>query len=558
MTDGGVFLRDKRLEKEQTINRALAFYLCLFLIFCGLLVRLGYIQLREGRVLEVSANRQYCNEEDTTNHKYKLLDRKGLSLFQGENKYFAVIDPMVFYTLNDTERFPDMKNISYVIKNYNKEYDITALQDHMEGGRVRYEVDEETYNRIREVQDLKGIYTFQYEYYEDVYDWNIKNVLYHWENYSDHTVLKDEGTIEREIYENVKDNIIDRYRFEEDVSRNIIDVKTESKKDNNNILTTLDGNIQSRIQDILKSEPYNNFKQIGAVLMDCSDGNILAMAQKNDSLSNVNIGVPGGHGFYLGSVFKTVVYAAALENNTVSKEEKFDVKGIFKNSIEKRSSYNINEAYTASSNEAFAQIAWKTGVGNIYKMAASLGLFDKALELQDERCGIMEGYGEEPGENIITNTAIGQTIRVTPLEVLALPTTIVNRGLYIKPAIIDSIVNEEGVVKEYEREKRQVMSKEVADTIKQSMISVVEDSMGTGGNAAVEGIEIGGKTGTSEYLEEEKKCSDGWFAGFFKLNGRYYSMVVFIPQSEDNMGDSKTACSVFKDIVKAIDEEGLL
>ena len=58
------------------------------------------------------------------------------------------------------------------------------------------------------------------------------------------------------------------------------------------------------------------------------------------------------------------------------------------------------------------------------------------------------------------------------------------------------------------------------------MMDVV--NKGTGTSAYIQGMDIGGKTGTTEYYVNDKEYSDGWFAGFFNLNGKNYSMVVFV------------------------------
>lgn len=531
----------------------------LTLIIIALLVRLAYLQLTEGPTLSVSANKQYYYEEDTTNINFKLLDRNNNNLFNHKIKYYTVIDPLTFYTLNEDNAFITMKNISYVLRSYNKDYDISLLQYEMDGGNFSYEIDEACYEKLKVLDNVRGIYVYKYDEYEKSNNWSIKNLLSSGMKYSDNSKLKDDGTLEREIYEYTKGNERDQIRFERDVSGNLIKETNIINKDNNTVVTTLDYNIQSRIEEILRSDKYKEYGQIGAVIMESDTGDILSMAQKDDNLSNVNIGVPSGNGFLLGSTFKTIVYEAALENQLVSENEKFYLKGIFPKSIEKLGSYYLNEAYIASSNDTFAQVGWKVGMDNIYNMASKLGLFSKALNLQDEKSGIIEGYKVENNLDIITNTSIGQTVRVTPLAALAIPSTVVNGGLYIKPRILKQIISENGeVLKEYTTESTEAFSEYTASVLKAGMIGVVEGDLGTGSNARIDNLEVGGKTGTTEYFAGEKKCSDGWFAGFFKHNNKYYSMVIFLPQIEDVSGDSKTACAIFKDIVENLIQDKLI
>ena len=541
--------------KDKFIQRGYILLLSSALLFTLLIIRIAYVQLTEGKTLEVYADRQYNQEEEIRSLKYLLLDRNGENLVNSTLKYYVVIDPITFYTLNDESAFVTMKNISYILRNYNKKYDISILQEKMSNTRVKYEIDKETYDKLLNFTNIKGIFIYSFTDYDKEVDWNIKNILLHTMKYEDNTQLKDEGTIEREIYEETKENIIPRLKIEEDVSKNIIKREIVNNDLNKNIVTTLDKTIQNIVEKILKDEAYKDYSQIGAVLMEIDTGNILAMAQKDDKLSNVNIGVPSGNGFLMGSIFKTIVYEAALENNKIQ-EDKYVLKDIFPSSIEKLHEYTVEEAYTASSNNVFAQIGWQVGLDSIYKQCEKLGMFEKVLNLQDEKSGLIEGYGKENNNNIITNTSIGQTVRGTPLEALAIPSAIVNGGIYVKPKILSSIVNEAGeITKKYETSSQQVMSKNTADIIKRNMIEVIESELGTGSNAKVEGVEVGGKTGTTEYLSDGKKYSDGWFTGFFKYNNKYYSMVVFLPQSGEVEGSSRVACTIFKNIVQNLISE---
>jgi len=83
------------------------------------------------------------------------------------------------------------------------------------------------------------------------------------------------------------------------------------------------------------------------------------------------------------------------------------------------------------------------------------------------------------------------------------------------------------------------------------MVDVVNN--GTGKQAYIKGMSIGGKTGTSEYYEKDKKYSDGWFVGFFDLEGKSYSMVVFVKNIDVvKEAGGNTAAPIFKEIINAI------
>lgn len=542
----------------------IAFTIFVFL-FIGLLIRLGYIQLTEGPSLAVSADKQYYYEEYTDNLNFKLLDNKGKNLFDYVTKFYVVIDPITFYTLNDEKAFVNMRNIMYILRDYNEDYDISDLQSEIDKGNKSYEVDENTYNKIKEIKGVKGIYFYEYKDYDKVINSNIKNILANPIKTSSNNELKDEGTLENTIYKYVKNNEKDRIRFEKDVSKNIISEEVIVNEDNNNVVTTLDKDIQSAVEESLRNEEDSDFKdyiQIGAVLMESDSGKILSMAQKNDWVSNPNIGVTNKNGYLLGSTFKTIVYEAALENNLIKEDEIFEIDNIsdgFEESIELQDKYTIREAYIASSNKAFINIGWQIGVDKIYDMAKKQGLFNPVLGLQDEAVGGIDGYGSKDNVDIITLTSIGQTARSTPVGALSIANTVINNGVYVKPRIIESITKNNGsVVERFESEKNIVLSENTASILKESMIGVVNNELGTGKEAKIDGVEIGGKTGTTEYIDGDKELSDGWFVGFFEYNGKKYSMVVFIPHSGDVQGKSSIACRMFKNIVENLIDKNLL
>lgn len=547
-----------RNNKQEILGRTYTLASIMVALFLVLTARLAYIQLYDNSSLQTMANRQYYYEESVKNIPFKLLDRNNKELFNYEKKYYAVVDIDNFIALNNKENLPEVQSLTYTLRNYNKDYDLT-LARYAKKGSQYFDIDKETYDKLKAIKNVKGFYVYESEEADKNINSNIRNVLARGSKISDSTKLKDEGTLEREIYEFVKNNKYTKVRFEKDVSGNIIDENLIENKENLNVKLTLDKEVQELAEKVLRDEKYKDMSQIGVVMMESDSGKILSMALKDDYGNNVNIGTPSENGFYVGSIFKTIVYEGAVEKGIVSNAESFNlVNGLFPKSKEKKFTYTMNEAFISSSNNTFAQIGWRVGMKNLYDYANKQGLFSKVLNLQDEKIGEIEGFETKKSQDIITNTSIGQTVRATPLEALTIPNTIANNGIYVKPRIIDSILKEDGsVVKKYESESSKIISKGTAQTIKNSMIEVVNSDLGTGKKAMVSGVEVGGKTGTTEYWIKDKdnkdvECSDGWFAGFFKYNNKYYSMVIFVPQIIKTDAGGGTASYVFKDIVEGI------
>lgn len=112
-------------------------------------------------------------------------------------------------------------------------------------------------------------------------------------------------------------------------------------------------------------------------------------------------------------------------------------------------------------------------------------------------------FRDEDSLNAIDKASMsfGQGLSITPLQMISAISAVANDGVLMKPRIVKSITNTDtGAVTTIEpTEVRQVISKETAEKACYMMESVVVN--GTGGNGSVTGYTIGGKTGTSEVLQ---------------------------------------------------------
>ncbi|WP_040330751.1 penicillin-binding transpeptidase domain-containing protein [Clostridium ihumii] len=535
------------------INRAYGVTIIYTCIFIALVGRLFYIQNYKKDSYQVLANKQYYYEENLSNINYTLLDRNNENLLDIEKEYCIVLDPMTFLHMNEKTDEKDIKKILYIIKDYNNEYDLYKAAYMDKSKKYTYVVDKKTYEKFKESNQVNGIYGYVRDRAIVKKDWKIENLIMS-PNLYENGKLKDDGCIERQINEKIKKNKFSKMIFEKNVDGKIIDEKIENSEENINVKLTLDRKIENKINEVLRNDKFKRYSQIGAIITECDTGKILGMCQKDDKISNVNIGVPSSNGFLVGSVFKTIVLEAALDNNVATLNDEFEVKNIFPKSNEHKSKYDLSEAYLYSSNDVFAQLGWKIGLDKMTEYSKEQGLLDKVLNLNDERCGRVENLNDDESVGVTTNMSIGQSIRTTPIAISTLPIAIVNGGIYVKPYILDSYVDTKlNEIEKSNTEKKRVIGEETASLLKKEMQSVIKSTDATGRNANVEGVNMGGKTGTTEYFVDGKEYSDGWFVGFFEKNNKYYSLVVFIPEidiKEDAGG--RTSALVFKEIVQEL------
>ncbi len=229
--------------KEITINRI---YIVAVLLICSFLVLLGrlyYIQYYKKETYSVMADMQYYYEENVRNINYKLLGRNNEELFDYQDKFFVVIDPTTFLTLNNDTSLQDIQTVTYILRNYNKDYDLSQMKYKDGSQKYTYEIDYKTYEKLNSSKSVNGIYTYKQKSAMKKKDWKIENLITSPQNYKDEK-FKESESLEMAIYDRVKKNRFDKIRYEKDVNGKIIGEEIIIPEDNVNVKLTLDKNIQ--------------------------------------------------------------------------------------------------------------------------------------------------------------------------------------------------------------------------------------------------------------------------------------------------------------------------
>ena len=546
-------------RRKEIKRRTFAIMIIFILLFCFLVWRSVYDMYIEGPVRKTLADAQYTIVEKY-GLPYGLFDCNGEELLDYSVNYYAVIDPVDYFRFNEyTSKF-DIEALTFILRNYNDSYNLERIRENSSGEKVKYKIDEETYDKLKDIKGVKGFYIYASNDVIRDKVWKIENLLINTKYYNDkgELVLKDPGSIEMQVYDKTRNNEYEKIRFDKDVNGEISEGKIIKPENNINVRLTLDKEMQARVENILHEDKYKKYGQIGVILMESSNGKIRVMAQKNDNTYNANLGIPDTNGFYAGSIFKIIVDGAGIEKNLIDNDKTYSVKGtLFPDSHEKFNEYTVAAALAYSSNDIFAQLGSAVGFENMHHYAEKQGMLNKVLNFQQEQSGKFEGDSTKVGD--ISLTAIGQNVRMTPLEALSIPNTIVNNGIYVQPSIIDAYTNDHNEVIEKTTPKTyRILKKETSETVKLHMMDVV--NKGTGNQAYIRGMGVGGKTGTSEYYVKDKdgnnvEYSDGWFVGFFNLNGKDYSMVVFVNNIDINKEykpdeeGGTTAAPIFKEVV---------
>ena len=224
--------------------------------------------------------------------------------------------------------------------------------------------------------------------------------------------------------------------------------------------------------------------------------------------------------YYPGSVFKVITAAMGVDSGKATFNTTLNCSGAY--GVAKETYHcagkkahgvqNLAEALRNSCNIYFIQLGQRIGSSLFYDYFDAFGFTERTgVDLPNET-SFMQYYSKSRlGEVELASSAFGQAMAVTPLQVCTAISAAVNGGYLVTPHVVDKITDQNGnVIEEVGANvRRQVISESASETIRQIMeYEVADGTQGGGGRAYVAGYRIGGKSGTSEQLNMDRR-SDG-------------------------------------------------
>ncbi|EGT3614648.1 penicillin-binding protein 2 [Clostridium perfringens] len=545
-----------RKRKTEIKNRLISLVSLLLLGLILLDIRVYYVQKKYNTKETGSFKGNHKQYEKISDYNYSLLDRNGKSVFEYDTKYKVVIDSMAFQLNNLNQNLENIMAFNYIMKSEDKDFSFDAVV--RSGGKLYYDVSKENFDKINSLKNIKGIYTYTAQEKKKDESWKIENMLTSTkgfalvENKNNKTETKEidksEKSLEMIINKELENNKDPKIIFERNHEGVYGKGEYDIPESNLNVKLTLDSEIQQIVRDVLAKEEYKTFKNAGAVLIDSASGEILALAQKDEGSPNVVLGSGSINGYEAGSIFKILTLEAAMELKGVSLSDELRCDGLVCKKEKIHGTISVREAFEVSCNDVFSKLGAQIGTKELLNFSKEQGLFSSVLGL-DEKTG-METKGDVPANVSITNLSIGQSMQTSLIQMAGIISPVVNEGEYVQPYILKGFENQKGEMKkEFTEFRKNVISKETADNLKKVMNSTVGE--GTAIVTQIEGMEVGAKTGTAEALGEELH---GWFLGYFKHEGKYYTLGVMVPNIKNVYEDRKpgggnTAGPIFRDIV---------
>lgn len=335
------------------------------------------------------------------------------------------------------------------------------------------------------------------------------------------------------------------------------------------LVTTLDKEIQQMAENLLQEESVDD----GAVVIqEISSGDILAMASRPKGNSEkegenhwenraVMEATPG-------SIFKTVVAVAALDQGLVRPDTTFHCKGkldqyhLRDNDPEGHGKITFAEAYAKSCNIVFGTVAKTLGPEKLEEYAKRLGLGQKVIwngkvfhdpsfaQLAEEQTGlIFADSTNKKDEGVLVQTGIGQRdVRMTPVQATNMITSVFHQGKTMEPRLVKEIKDAEGRMlfrfREQTIEGAKPLKPETAASVKALMRQVVTD--GTASSLKNVTWSLAGKTGTAQ-IGVDKDRYNKWMIGFGPVETPRYSVAVLL-RSVDDAGDQR-AIKIFEKVM---------
>ena len=334
----------------------------------------------------------------------------------------------------------------------------------------------------------------------------------------------------------------------------------------NDVRLTINSAIQQAAQDALEGETG------AAVVMDPSTGAVLAMASSptysagdvealleqaaasdgsDDAGQLVNRATQGLYA--PGSTFKIVSLATALQNGIASEDSVYASPGTMEIGNAEVSNFGdesygditLQRATALSSNTVFGQLGVQIGAQLLVEGAEAFG-FNKDLDFE---LPVVTSLMPDPDEMTEWETAwasAGEPVgehespagpQASVLEMAMVGCAVANNGTIMQPYLVDSVYNANGE-RSYQAQATtylQAITSETASRVKEVLKDVVD--YGTGTTAAINGVQVAGKTGTAEHPDGD----DGWFVGMADADSDTPSVVVAIvlEKNESSVASAK-------------------
>ncbi len=539
----------------QVKKRLLMLMSVLILLFLLIGIRIGGLTLVEGEALTARGVAQWTREGVVTAKRGAILDQKGETLVLSANAYIVCANPQ---QVKDEQAFAKivapllgMTEEKLIAKLQNKRLASVILKRQVD----RAAVDELRALRTRDAGMNSLLKPLSFD--EDAKRWYAKGTFLTQVLGLTNVDAVGQSGLEQQFEETLKGRA-GSLRIEADLKgRTLPDGKTAyvAPTTGNTLVLTVDATVQSIVEKAMREcIAVNEAQSVRCIVMDTNTGAILAMCMKPDydpndpprddaqALTQLMRLTAITDVYEPGSIFKVLTAAAALDSGAVTPDDHFFCSGsiqvdgdtirCWKNS---HGDQDFAHALMNSCNPAFVTIALRMGTDTFYRYLRAFGLGVRTgIDLPGESAGLL--IGSQYVKNVdLARIGFGQSVAVTPIQIITAACAAVNGGRLMKPYIVKEIRDPDGNV--LERNQPTVVSRPIREETSATMRGLLEKVVSEGGgkNAYIAGFRIGGKTGTAQLYKDGKIQRDvhiGSFLGFAPADNPRFMVLVTVSEAK--------------------------
>ena len=544
-------------------SRAIIIIVLVLLLFMALVIKLVDIQIVKSEELKYYAQRQQTNQEKIEAERGLIYDRNNVLLVYNRNDYSFYLDLRMVSKSGKSKIAEKFSSILGKSENYY--YDL--MND--SGKTICLE---------KKVPDQKAFLLTNFKvnglfYRED------PTRVYHYDNLASHVlgfvgndgqgVNGIEKTFEKQLGGENGTRLIERDAVGEMIT--ISEEETKPAVPGDNLVLTISKTYQSILEEELNKglADYGGTSAVG-IIMNPNTGEILSLANIGDYNPNEYWNYSDDERrdravtdtYEPGSTFKGISMSALLDQNLVKENEKVNVengKYRFRNvtiyDTHEHSWLTAKGVIEESSNIGMAKLIQNIDDNVFYKYVRAFGFGNYT---STDLPGEVKGKLKIPNEwSAVTKAfmSFGYEIAVTPIQMITAYSAIINGGILYQPQIINKIIAHDGTIisENSPKEIRRVISSKTSAEMRNIFLGVVNN--GTGKNAKLDFITVGGKTGTSQKLVNgsySKSNYNSSFIGFFPANDPKVICFVLINSPEKGKYGGQVAAPIFKNIAQRI------
>jgi cell division protein FtsI (penicillin-binding protein 3) len=332
-------------------------------------------------------------------------------------------------------------------------------------------------------------------------------------------------------------------------------------RDGRSVRLTLDSDLQWKAEEALRNQVAATGAEGGTVVVMSKDGRVLALADSTPFDPNAPGDAAAGalsrsvaDPFEPGSTSKVVTMAAALEEGLVQPTERFEVadrwqtpqgetiKDSHDHPVLKLTATGI---FAESSNVGTVEFGQRLSKQQRYDYMSRFGFGQRTgIEMPGETAGSLRTPDKWQGRDEYA-VMFGQAVSVNALQAASVFATIANGGVRVPPHMVAGYTDQDGTFQEKPApEATRVVSEQTAASVLSMMESVVDD--GTGGNAAIPGYRVAGKTGTAQRFNPSGYTSS--FIGVAPVDDPQVVTAVILHNPRTSTYGGTVAAPVFADV----------